>query len=112
MVRPDGAPTETAEHASPARPSQETDKRFLTPFHLLFTSSAFFKATEEIIAQAFATKRVREGITHAFSGAYKVRRNTVLSKWNYAGEAVPGAIGLGGSIYVGYEVGRWLWGDE
>jgi len=32
VVRPNGAPTGTAEHASPARPSQETDKRFLTPF--------------------------------------------------------------------------------
>jgi hypothetical protein len=77
-----------------------------------YNKSAFFNATEEIIAQGFATKSLRNGIQHAFNGLYTVRGNTVVSKWTYLGEAIPGVAGLGGLIYVGYGVGDWLWGNE
>jgi len=61
--------------------------------------SAFFQATEEIIAETFATGSLRTGIAHAFSGAYSTPFYTV-SKLSFTLEAG----GLGAGLYGFYQM--------
>ncbi|MFH0953476.1 MAG: RHS repeat-associated core domain-containing protein [Verrucomicrobiota bacterium] len=65
-----------------------------------YDNSAFFNATEEIIAQTYASGSLRQGISHAFSGAYAVRGGTVVTPLNYAIEAGGGLTAFGFGSYV------------
>ncbi len=65
-----------------------------------YDNSAFLKATEEIIAETYASGSLRSGISHAFNGAYAVRGGTIVSPGLYFGEAAVGA----GAIGVGYSL--------
>ena len=76
-----------------------------------YNNSAFFNATEEILAEGIASGSLRQGVRHAFNGAYKVRSGRVVTPLNFGFELGVGATGLGALGYGGYELGNWLFGD-
>jgi len=72
----------------------------------MYNNSAFFNATEEVIAEKIASRSLRQGFRHAFSGAYTVRGGTRVTLGSYLPEAIGvGAVG-GGFIYGGYQLGN------
>ena len=77
-----------------------------------YKSSAFLTALEETLAEGIASGSIWKGLSHAFNGAYLVRGDVVVTKWNAATEMLAGLFGYGGLIWGTYEFGNWLWGDE
>jgi hypothetical protein len=63
-----------------------------------YRSSAFLQATEEIIAETFASGSLRQGLAHAFNGAYSTPLYGV-TPLTYTLEAG----GIGATIYGFYE---------
>jgi RHS repeat-associated protein len=77
-----------------------------------YDNSAFLQGTEEIMAQTYASGKLSEGLAHAFNGEYKVRGSTVVTPWNYMGEAALGAGSVGGLTYGSYYLGNSLFGGQ
>ncbi len=77
-----------------------------------YSNSAFFMATEETIAQTYATGSLRQGLAHAFSGAYSTSHGGVVTAKRYITEAVGGVTVIVGSWCGALGFGEWLWGGE
>ncbi|HUT08938.1 MAG TPA: hypothetical protein VMY42_00435 [Thermoguttaceae bacterium] len=77
-----------------------------------YNNSAFFNATEEIFAESIASGSLRQGIRHAFNGAYTVRGGTVVTPLNFGFELGVGATGLGAFGYGAYEFRDWILGGN
>jgi len=70
-----------------------------------YNNSALLNATEETIAETYATGSLSQGLAHAFNGAYTLANGSVVTPGLALGEAALGTTVIAGAGYGAYEAG-------
>jgi hypothetical protein len=74
-----------------------------------YNNSAFLQASEEIMAESYASGSLTDGILHAFNGKYRVRGVTAVTPGLYLVETTGIATTIGGATYGAHRLGRKIW---